>query len=1313
MNKNTYLMGVSLTLLAACSQIPTQRPTQNHQTNLLELKFTNLNTEQPQSEAQSLVSTPNGIQRQAFTQIQSGLTFQTLQTQTARDKTANKRLLQGVYRVTNNTGRDLKYLTFVPVNTDDTDGNATNNAMTPTFGSTALTSLKYFDGSDASIKASTVNLGQGQKIDLKTGQASIDPEATAFLNTLALPGLTLTPPAGLTINRFGTGGWQLPITIPKGSSAVVSFGVSIPLASTTQQDPSEMSLLVAYAEDQASVTPEPDEPPTFDMNMPVATAGSSYTVSASGPSGSEFKWDFGDGTIKNGISASHTYQSPGTYTVTVYNTNVDGVTQKNTTQVQVIPEIQDVVKRRAVDDSMTVEFDLGDPIPGLDYQIDYGDGTTGNTSKSSHTYAKIGSYDYTVTIRDTRGLNSTPTLRAQAVPDAPIIYKQKSFVTLWRKAPQAEFTFTTTSGQGVNVAKLTYPAGTTQVSFDAGGSRDVNKEASNLTYSWDFGNGTQATGAQVNMTYTRSGTYLVSLKVTNRWGISSTRRQFIFVRDPAVDWRMFARYSAPTAAVSQIEQLHSDIQMNPDDPGSITKQLVLQGFIAENPIPYVMTTEANVFAGAHYSTLGDGSRLTSTCLEYKMFKNQSEVYPNLSKDSGGNCPSISYNSTTVYKFPAQQTNNLQVRTSKGLYYSYFNVFKTLSVPKVYVSVLPDDFLPGEQASPILKEHYTTSADGKKTYVIRVLFRESEVVGGILNFKIPVLAVNANGEMLTNLNGIFNGRFTSPNFISSSTEDSIMVAGKAYLKVSLLGLTFDASGQEIDLSEVQMMEGSTPCAITDSRPNSVASQFELRGCTVVQTTTDFPTQRAPTDIVEFGAELQKLYTMGTRVFSAKQANALKALRIYSQMGHVVAHAFVEWTAPFALWEEKQEDLQKATDALVVDGKISALEYGKLTFMNLAMWASNIPAGPLKPPSYAAVAQMSRNSLGTTASALESIVEPSAVRGMKTSEVNARLQTMVGKITVLIQECGQNCVNTTDDYLKYIILDTKQFKDTILAVEAQLKKQQFDDLDYMFKLSVALTEVGCPNKTMGFIKLGSPAGSPFLCREAYFKLAKKYIDEVDSKGVPLKGFYYDKNGNPVLDTTGNPVTYPWRGSLQRHHTFQQAWGSRCLLKGGLGLLANDDRGYIANEYNPENAPSISLETNASSNRAWGVRQNPGTTQTTSGHLPHSEISAMQTTRNSRGFAGQCTLSDLQAVLKVSIKDLINVGVHKQPGGDRWDIIKCVAIQNYKMLVSLGLKPGLAFTAVDINGDTTYAFEPDGAGGLKVNETYERTANCGQFY
>lgn len=679
MNKNTYLMGVSLTLLAACSQIPTQRPTQNHQTNLLELKFTNLNTEQPQSEAQSLVSTPNGIQRQAFTQIQSGLTFQTLQTQTARDKTANKRLLQGVYRVTNNTGRDLKYLTFVPVNTDDTDGNATNNAMTPTFGSTALTSLKYFDGSDASIKASTVTLGQGQKIDLKTGQASIDPDATAFLNTLALPGLTLTPPAGLTINRFGTGGWQLPITIPKGSSAVVSFGVSIPLAATTQQDPSEMSLLVAYAEDQASVTPEPDEPPTFDMSMPVATAGSSYTVSASGPDGSEFKWDFGDGTIKNGISASHTYQSPGTYTVTVYNTNVDGVTQKNTTQVQVIPEIQDVVKRRAVDDSMTVEFDLGDPIPGLDYQIDYGDGTTGNTSKSSHTYAKIGSYDYTVTIRDTRGLTSTPALRAQVVTDAPIIYKQKSFVTLWRKAPQANFTFTTNRGANKNVADLAPSNLTTTVVFNASTSTDTNKEPSPLTYSWDFGNGTTATGANPSVTFSGQKAFLVTLTATNKWGVSSTKRTFIYVRHFGSDWTLKAKYGTPSALMNANE-VHSQSLM----PQDITPQIT--GVGVQNVFPYVMAYPANlIYAGEHYVTDKYGNRIATPCETYKLKLNGAYRpstlidYIYAITDQYG-CSGITFKPYTLGSISAGQYNAASIDAlESGLQASYVYEFNVLQV----------------------------------------------------------------------------------------------------------------------------------------------------------------------------------------------------------------------------------------------------------------------------------------------------------------------------------------------------------------------------------------------------------------------------------------------------------------------------------------------------------------------------------------------------------------------------------------------------------------------------------------------------------
>jgi glucose/arabinose dehydrogenase/PKD repeat protein len=87
-------------------------------------------------------------------------------------------------------------------------------------------------------------------------------------------------------------------------------------------------------------------------------------------------------------------------------------------------------------------------------------------------------------------------------------------------APEVKLTTTSSSGK----APL-------NVSFSAYGTKDADGD--DLTYAWDFGDGTQADGAEAKHVYQTSGQYLARLKVTDAKGAQRTAETLITAGEAA------------------------------------------------------------------------------------------------------------------------------------------------------------------------------------------------------------------------------------------------------------------------------------------------------------------------------------------------------------------------------------------------------------------------------------------------------------------------------------------------------------------------------------------------------------------------------------------------------------------------------------------------------------------------------------------------------------------------------------------------------------------------------------------------------------
>ena len=143
-----------------------------------------------------------------------------------------------------------------------------------------------------------------------------------------------------------------------------------------------------------------------------ATAPTSTAAASTNPS-STSSIDFGDGTVVSGTSGSHTYATPGTYTVLA---NVSGSTATSTvTASPQSPIAQLALSSSSATTATAITASTAnstDPNAGGSISnsiVDWGDGASSAGPSASHSYAAAGTYTVTATVTDNYGASSTAT----------------------------------------------------------------------------------------------------------------------------------------------------------------------------------------------------------------------------------------------------------------------------------------------------------------------------------------------------------------------------------------------------------------------------------------------------------------------------------------------------------------------------------------------------------------------------------------------------------------------------------------------------------------------------------------------------------------------------------------------------------------------------------------------------------------------------------------------------------------------------------------------------------------------------------------
>ncbi len=239
---------------------------------------------------------------------------------------------------------------------------------------------------------------------------------------------------------------------------------------------------------QITVTNAPPPPPVanFTFNCTLLTCsfdGSTSTAQANATYG----WAWGDGTPNgSGKTTTHSFAVAGTYSVTLTVTDAGGSSNQAQNVTVSIPAPVANFTFNCTLLSCSFDGSTSTAQPNATYGWVWGDGTPNGSGKTTtHSFAVAGTYGVTLTVTDAGGSSN----RTQNV-------------TVTIPAPVANFTFSC-----IGLA----------CSFDGSSST----AQPNATYGWDFGDGSTGSGKTASHTYGASGTYTVTLTVTDAGGSSN------------------------------------------------------------------------------------------------------------------------------------------------------------------------------------------------------------------------------------------------------------------------------------------------------------------------------------------------------------------------------------------------------------------------------------------------------------------------------------------------------------------------------------------------------------------------------------------------------------------------------------------------------------------------------------------------------------------------------------------------------------------------------------------------------------------------
>ncbi len=229
---------------------------------------------------------------------------------------------------------------------------------------------------------------------------------------------------------------------------------------------------------------------------------------SSDPDGSltAYNWDFGDGSVASGVTASHTFSAAGSFNVSL-SVRDDAGSQRSTTKTVTVnvPNQPPTAQFSTSCVELQCSFNASsssDPDGSISsYTWTLGDGTTATGLQVDHGYASPGTYTIKLTVKDDDNATAS---RTKSVT-----------VNVANIPPVAEFS---SSCDGL------------VCSFDARASSDA--DGSIVQYAWTLGDGNTSQGAQISHSYGSSGAYTIKLTVTDDRGANSSKTRSVSLGTP-------------------------------------------------------------------------------------------------------------------------------------------------------------------------------------------------------------------------------------------------------------------------------------------------------------------------------------------------------------------------------------------------------------------------------------------------------------------------------------------------------------------------------------------------------------------------------------------------------------------------------------------------------------------------------------------------------------------------------------------------------------------------------------------------------------